>query len=456
MNVACNGGSTGTATAIVAGGSGTFSYSWSTSPAQTTQTATGLSIGNYGVVVTDNNGCTVSQSANVLITAPSNSIAVTTSQVNVACNAGNTGSATAIVAGGSGAFSYSWTTSPVQTTATATGLSATPGNYTVTVTDNNGCTVSQKASVLITQPTNSISVTTSQVNVACNAGNTGSATAIVAGGSGTFSYAWTTSPVQTTATATGLSATPGTYTVTVTDNNGCTVSQKANVLITQPTNSISVTTSQVNVACNGGSTGTATAIVAGGSGTFSYSWSTSPAQTTQTATGLSIGNYGVVVTDNNGCTVSQSANVLITAPSNSIAVTTSQVNVACNAGNTGSATAIVAGGSGAFSYSWTTSPVQTTATATGLSATPGNYTVTVTDNNGCTVSQKASVLITQPTNSISVTTSQVNVACNAGNTGSATAIVAGEAERSRMHGPHHRYRRPQQQQDYQQHREPIL
>jgi archaellum component FlaF (FlaF/FlaG flagellin family) len=328
------------------------------------------------VTVTDANGCT--KQATVTITQPS-ALTVGTSQVNVLCNGASTGTATAIPSGGTPAYTYSWNTVPVQTTATATGLAA--GSYTVTVTDANGCT--KQATVTITQPS-ALTLETSQVNVLCNGASTGTATAIPSGGTPTYTYSWNTVPVQTTATATGLGA--GSYTVTVTDANGCTKS--ASVTITQP-DALTVETSQVNVLCNGASTGTATAIPGGGTPAYTYSWNTVPVQTTATATGLAAGSYTVTVTDANGCT--KSANVTITEPA-ALHIEISQTNVLCNGGSTGSATATVTGGTGSYTYSWNTVPVQTTATATGLAA--GSYTVTVTDENGCT--KTAEVTITQP------------------------------------------------------------
>ena len=113
---------------------------------------------------------------------------------------------------------------------------------------------------------------TTQVNVACFNGTTGTATAIPAGGTAPYTYSWNTTPVQTTVTATGLAAGP--YTVTVTDANLCTAF--TDVTITQPAAALTVTTTQVNVACFNGTTGTATAIPAGGTGPYTYSWNTTP------------------------------------------------------------------------------------------------------------------------------------------------------------------------------------
>jgi PKD repeat protein len=406
VDVLCFGNATGSATATPAGGTAPYTYSWNTVPVQTAATATGLAAGTYNVTVTDNNGCTAN--TNVTITQPI-ILTVTTSQVNVLCNGNATGTATATPSGGSGPYTYSWNTVPVQTTATATGLIA--GAYTVTVTDNNGCIT--PAIVTITQPA-ALSVTTTQVNVLCFGNSTGSATATPAGGTAPYTYSWNSVPVQTTATASNITA--GSYTVTVRDANNCTTT--ATVNITQPVAALTLTTTKVDVLCNGNTTGSATVTPAGGTAPYTYSWNTIPVQTAATATGLAAGSYSVTVTDNNGCTAT--TNVSIIQPT-ALTISISQTNVNCFGNSTATATATPSGGAAPYTYSWNTVPVQTTPTATGLAA--NSYIVTVTDNNGCI--STAGVTITQPAAPLTVTTTQVNERCFGGLTGSATATPAG-------------------------------
>ncbi|MFZ5554372.1 MAG: T9SS type A sorting domain-containing protein [Bacteroidota bacterium] len=209
INVLCYGGSTGSAAASATGGSSPYSYLWNNG--QTTQTATGLSAGTYTVTITDANGCTSSQTAN--ITEPSALASSISSSTNVLCNGGNTGSAAASATGGTSPYTYLWSNS--QSTATATGLSA--GTYTVTITDANGCTSSQ--TVMITQPT-ALSVSTTTTPSGCS-DSTGTATATPSGGVTPYTYLWSNG--QTLQTATSLPA--DIYTITITDANGCIVSQ---------------------------------------------------------------------------------------------------------------------------------------------------------------------------------------------------------------------------------------
>ena len=403
-NITCNGLGNGNATVTSAGGTGTFTYSWSPAGG-TLATATGLSAGDYTVTVTDANSCT--QTATTTITEPAALTASITATTNVSCNAGSNGTATVDVAGGTGAFTYSW--SPAGgTLATATGLAA--GDYTVTVTDANSCT--QTAVATVTEPTVLTANISATTNVSCNGTNDGAATVVATGGTGAFTYSW--SPAGGSA-ATAIGLTAGDYTVTVTDANSCT--QKAVATITEPTALTASITATTNVSCNAGSNGTATVDVAGGTGSFTYSWSPAGG-TLATATGLSAGDYTVTVTDANSCT--QTASTTITEPTALTASITATTNVSCNAGSNGSATVAAAGGTGAFTYSW--SPAGgTLATATGLAA--GDYTVTVTDANSCT--QTASTTITEPTALTASITATTNVSCNGLSDGSATVAATG-------------------------------
>jgi gliding motility-associated-like protein len=277
----------------------------------------------------------------------------------------------------------------VGTLATATNLGA--GTYTVVVTDANGC--SQTATTTITEPAAVTAAINPPVNVSCNGGNDGTATAVGGGGTGVYGYVWSsaTGIVGTIDVATGLVA--GDYTVVITDANGCT--QSASVTITEPTAVTALINPPTNVTCFGGNDGSAVVVPGGGTGLYGYVWSSvsGVVGTDATVTGLIAGDYTVVVTDANGCT--QTSSTTITEPTLVTALINPPTNVSCNGGNDGTAIVVAGGGTGSYGYLWTSSTavVGTTATATGLVA--GNYSVVVTDANGCT--QTATTIVTEPT-----------------------------------------------------------
>jgi len=399
-NVNCLGGSDGSATASGSGGIPGYTYQWSNGA--TTATTSSLAAGTYTVTATDANGCTDTETTT--ITAPSTAvIASISSSNNVSCNGFIDGGATASATGGTGIYTYTWSNSA--TTASIIGVGA--GTYSVTITDANGCT--DNTSITITEPTTLASTITSSNNISCGGGNDGSATANAGGGTPSYSFLWSNG--TTTATATGLVA--GTYTVTATDANGCTSTD--NVTLTEPSAVIASAVIDNNVTCNGFSNGGATASATGGSGPYTYAWSN--AATTASITGVVAGTYTVTVTDANGCTGSTTATV--TEPVVLVASASASANVSCNSLNDGAAGANATGGTGTYTYAW--SNAATTANISSLAA--GTYSVTITDDNGCTDS--ASVTIAQPA-ALSIASNVItNVSCNGFINGGVTTTTTG-------------------------------
>ena len=224
---------------------GTLTYAWSNTA--TTEDLSGLSGGTYTVTVTDGLNCTYTQSATV---NEATAISITNTSANVNCKGNATGSIDLTVTGGTGAYSYAWDNG-LDTIQDQSGLAV--GTYNVTVTDADMCTAT--TTVTITEPATTLSSSiTASTNVLCKGASTGAATAAGTGGTGMYTYLWNDGMAQTNATATGLAA--GTYSVVVTDANGCTSTSM--VTITEPTTVLTSSTTQTNVLCNGNSTGAAT------------------------------------------------------------------------------------------------------------------------------------------------------------------------------------------------------
>ncbi len=396
--VSCAGAGDGSAGVSVISGSGPFTYSWTPSGG-TAASASGLSGGNYTVLITDPNGCTAQQG--IIIQEPNAVILqITTTPAN--CNAAN-GTAYVQALGGTPSYSYLWNNG--QLTATATALYT--GNYTVTITDAHGCTAVAQTNVS-GLPGPAINAVTTN-DVACYGGTSGGAQVSCSNGSAPYDYLWSSG--DTTATVNGLAA--GSYTVTVTDFYGCADQKGFSILQPAPLSLQAAPVTMVN--CNGGNDGSAEALVSGGISPYTFQWSNGDLNSL--ATQLSAGSYSVTITDANGC--STVAVTQITEPTSLLVSNTQTTNASCYGLSDGSATFASSGGTAPYQYLWSNGA--TTAAANGLAA--GNYVVTVTDQHGCT--ELATVSITQPTQIVVSPLSVTAVKCYGGNDGTVTMNAVG-------------------------------
>ncbi|MES2284808.1 MAG: SprB repeat-containing protein, partial [Bacteroidota bacterium] len=399
-HIVCSGGSSGAIALSPTGGTSPYTYLWSQG-SQTTSSISSLTIGAYSVTVTDSKGCQTI--ANYTVTQLTLSVTLTPSPVT--CFGGNNGSISALPSGGTPNFTYSWLPGSASTNAIS---NLTAGTYTLSVTDSKGCVAT--SSVTITQP-NAVSASTSSTNETCNYLNNGTATAIPSGGTPPFTYLWQPA-LQTTGTISNLPA--GTYTLTVTDSNGCTAN--ASAIITQPIALAIGITGQTNVStCFGDNNGAVTATASGGTPTYTYSWMPGAA-TTNAISNLTAGTYTLTLLDLNGCSATKPA--VITQPS-IVSASTSKTNETCSYLNNGTATVTALGGSSPYTYLWSNGA--TTALVTNLSSQ--TYTVTVTDSKGCTVNAQA--IISEPSLLVANFTGQINVSCLGGSNGIVSATPAG-------------------------------
>jgi hypothetical protein len=302
------------------------------------------------------------------------------SKTNVACFGNNTGSATVTPANTIGVNTYSWSTTPIQTTATASNLVA--GTYSVTVTDALTNTVVDY--VTITEPAAALTNSYTQVNVSCNGGNDASIDLTPAGGTIPYTYLWDDASASTTQDLNSLSA--GTYNVTITDANLCTSTN--NVVITEPT-VLSSSFTQTNILCNGNSNGAIDLTPTGGTIPYTYNWDSG--HTIQDPSGIPAATYNVTVTDNKLCTTTNT--VVITQPAAALSTSFTQTNISCNGLSDGAIDLIPTGGTIPYTYQWDDVASSTTEDLSGLA--PATYNVTVTDANLCTTTN--SVVITEPT-----------------------------------------------------------
>ena len=344
---------------------GDYSYEWSDPNSQTTDTAFALTPGDYTVTVTDNTtGC--SKEEMVFIVAP-DVITVNNIRTEETCIGLGDGSVIFDIQGGVPGYSYDWGDNFFRTDPGRSDLNA--GDYVVTITDQNGCTVEN--SFTITAPEN-IAINFTVDSISC-ANPTGSATAIVTGGTGNFSYLWNDDNNQTSITATNL--TESTFELIVTDENtGCNETASVAIGTIPP---VVINTSSTASFCSESATGTASVNITGGSGNYRILWDDPLAQETATAENLNAGDYMVLVIDDSGCEESQQ--VTVAEEANSMEVNFNVQNITCNGTANGMAEVMVTGNGGNYTYTWSTG-----SQSRSLENLPGGeYMVTVSDDNGC-------------------------------------------------------------------------
>lgn len=402
-DITCNGLTDGSIHVVVVGGTSPIVFTWNPQ-VSTDSIATGLSAGSYSVTVSDAGGC--SASTTFTIDEPTPLVLGTATVVDATCSVG--GSITVPASGGTGNPTYNWTGPSGSLSGNPiTGLAG--GTYTLTVTDANLCSVT--ASYTVAGAAGAITFgTPTLTQPTCNGGTNGSITVTTSGGTGTIGYVWGGSS-NVTATLSPIGA--GTYTVTASDPNGC--STTASYTLGQPT---AITLGQPDitpVTCS--ALGSIGVFPNGGTGTLTLNWSNGDSGTF--ADSLSAGPVTVTVTDASGCSVT--ASYTITTGAGTIAFGTPIINnVSCNGANDGSISVNASGGTGTITFTWGTNPTQVGATITGLS--PASYTVTASDQGGCTVS--ATYTVTEPA-ALSVTVNATALLCFGDTTGSATAVVTG-------------------------------
>ena len=432
-SISCFGGTNGSIDFVVTGGTTPYTYAWTTADGSgldvTSKSQSGLGAGTYSVTVTDSTGCT--KSIDYTITQPDELQMAFDDTVNSTINCfGDNGTlkvdisqesvapytylleGTELVSGN--LVSQSLTD---QTVLTQTYNTLKAGTYKVTITDANGC-VKVTPEKSLTQPAAGLSISEvisvhNGFSITCNGASDGSIDLTVAGGAVNYTYAWTTTDGSgldaAVADQTGLG--PGTYKVEISDSNNCKI-DKTYTISEPDALSLSQSSSDFNgfdASCSGGVDATIDLTITGGAPTYSYAWTTTDGSgldaTAEDQSGLSAGTYDVIVTDLNGCQISDS--FLITEPPpivlTSILSDFNGFNISCNGESDGSIDITVSGGtiSGGdtdYTYEWTTLNGTGLDTSlpdqTGLSA--GTYTVKITDSNNCSLTRSIDILQADP------------------------------------------------------------
>ena len=393
MDAGC-GQSNGSAMATATGGTGTLSYLWP--DASTDPNISNLAADSYIVTVTDATGCTNTATASIgnsngPVLDPNPTI------TNVNCNGENTGAITVAASGGTGTLTYTWSNSDNGTS--ISNLSA--GDYVVTVADANNC---QDISTITISQADAITINTIVTNIDCST-PFGTASTNPTGGTGSYSYLWSTGSTDMNI----VDLTAGFYTVTVTDANNC--SNTETVEITSNGTGISVSNTSTPIDCNGAMTASISLTVNTG-GSYIVNWNTG--QIGETINNLPAGNYIATITSGPCMEVVE---IMIDEPT-AVDIVSTVNNISCSGTDNGSIDLTISGGTGAYTFVWDNG--ETTEDLSNLAV--GDYMVTVMDANNC--SETASFTIGSSSD-LNVNVTGMDLSCFELNDGTATANVFG-------------------------------
>ncbi|WP_165823813.1 hypothetical protein [Pseudochryseolinea flava] len=369
--VSCNGSTNGVIVAEGSGGTGEYSFNWSNG--KNTALNNNLPAGNYTVTVRDENGC--SHAVQQTLTAPSAVTITVVDKKNINCFNGSDGYIKLLAGGGVGSFQYSKDGSTWQSNDTFTSLPQ--GNYTLRTRDANGCSINTTSS--LTQPAQ-ITISFTDVVAATCSNPTGSAKAVVAGGTGAYAYLWQDASLNTVDSDAQLSNAPGgIYTLFIKDANLC--ERSANVSISS-VDGAQATYTTVPSKCFDSADGSARITITSGVGPFSITWP--DGQTNLQAVNLKKDTYAVLIKDANNCTVVKS--IVVPGPNPMALQIQNSVHPTCKGSCDGQITLTATGGVGGYAYQWNSS---NSATQSDLCA--GSYTVILKDANNCTLQSDISL-----------------------------------------------------------------
>jgi hypothetical protein len=377
-------------------------------PFAISQTLNNLPAGNYTISVTDAAGCQDIET--VALVPPGAPNISSLNAVVELCRGTNLGRITVNASGGTAPLTYLWSNGENGTSID----SLAPGQYSVTVTDANGCSIASSTTLQQGPVCCNLSFSATTTNPTCGASD-GAINVTINSGSGNYSFVWNTGP-----TTEDLSNVPaGSYSVTITDNGQANCVRDTTINLASANGPIVNSITPTAETCLGDNDGSVTVNASGGTGTLTYLWNNN--ETTPTITGLTPGNYLVTVTDGAGCVATANATVVAGPQCCSLLATVVTTETECNA-STGSIDITVDAASGTAPFTFSIDNGQTTS-GNGLfnNLFGGNYIIVVRDVNSC--SFRDTVEVIEANNTIVLNVSSTDVSCFGLSDGSATATA---------------------------------
>ena len=407
VNVSCFGQATGVLAAVINRTSaGPYTYELmneggdviSTSPptTETTWLFTNLAAGKYSFTVSDVNNC-IQEVENLEITQPASGLQIEDVFVsdftgfNISCFGADNGWIEVTTSGGSGNYQYEWS-GPDNFTADKPSISnLKPGDYQLTITDQNGCEVITDVINIREPDPIAVNPSVSSYNdyqITCNGANDGSIELNPTGGTGNYTLSWTGPNGFSSDDLMVNNLAPGNYEVAIIDENNCEITEAFTIEEPDP---LSLTlVEKIDVLCYGDATGSISIFVEGGIlDSYTYNWTKDGlpiASNTANINNLLSGVYSVVVTDANGCQIGLS-NIKVSQPDAPLPVSMKQTEVSCYNANDADLSIDIQGGVEPYQISWNIGSTQSSFEGIG----PGFYQVTVTDANGCSLVKETTI-----------------------------------------------------------------
>lgn len=396
QDATCFGSADGSLAVVIEDGHEPFTFLWSDN--STEQSREGIKAGEYSVIVKDATGAELTLSATI---AQPQQIAVEGVASPASCNGKADGAIDLTVSGGETPYTFTWSNG--SNTEDATALAS--GQYFVTVTDGNQCSTTARFTVA---NASTLSLTVNMSAPDCNSSN-GSIDLSVAGGEAPYAFEWSNG--ESSEDLGNITA--GLYSVKVTDNAGCSAQRS---VFLKENNTLSVKGTPTPASCSGEPTGMIDVTVSGGTAPYTYTWSNGT--TTEDLSNLANGFYTVTVTDSKGCAVTAS----YTVTTKTFQIPRTVVQPTCDGEANGSITLLEpVGGTAPYTYQWSNGETGTTLT----DLAPGSYTVTVTDDTGCSKTLSLSISAPAP---IMATASVSSDACSADGSYAIDLNVSGGTE----------------------------
>ncbi len=398
-HVSCKGGNDGFVELNISGGIPDYTYEWSNG--NISRNLIKVKAGTYNVKVTDNKGRTLS--ATYTVTEPLVALTALFDVQNVSCRGAKNGSVKLDIIGGKKPYDFIWSNDSTNFEINK----LRPGTYRVWIKDAGTCRISD--SVKVAQPELKLKATIDKNHVSCFNGADGILTPDIEGGTAPYRFLW--SNADTNQIAKGLKA--GTYSLIVTDANGCTYTKEAE--IKQPKEPIVINKNIKAVSCFGGTNGAIELSVKGGRPGYAYFWS--DGSNNKNLRAVPTGYYQITLTDNNGCILKDS--IFIPQPENPLVISQSKKDITCFGENDGSIIVTARGGTPGYNYSWFKGMTKNI-----IKKLPeGIYKVKVSDKNNCFVYDTIEIIA--PDKALFADFNKKDVICAGENTGEILLHIEG-------------------------------